>query len=102
MLSKKIMTWIGTGLLCAAIPAVGATVSGHSSLLRTTHTPTALSATHTDKPVAHKAAVKHSKAKHHKKASHSVKHATASNKTHSTGGHGVTSMHSGHRMATRH
>jgi hypothetical protein len=98
MLSKKFIMWVGVGLLAAALPAVGATVKHHSFTVKPTPKHVALAATvkHTVKPVTHT-----TKVKRHT-TSHGAKHATLVKPAASSGGHGVTSMHSGHRTLAHH
>lgn len=104
MIGKKMLMWIGAGLLSVAtIPAIGATLSHRAKL-------------HAVKPVSHGFTLIHHKAKpsvklvsHAKRASltarHAKKHAHTKltmKKTATHTGMGVLAMHSGHAKLVKH
>ena len=96
MIGKKMLVWIGAGVLSlGSIPAIGATVS-HRHHARTHAT------AHKTAPVAHVSRAKsHAKPMVHRAATHkklATKHAhrTATHKT-----YGITSMHSGRTNAAK-
>ena len=94
MIGKKMLMWIGAGLLSAAtIPAIGATLSHRGKL-------------HAVKPVSHGFKLIHTavkpvvrKASHVKHTALVVKHAK---KTVAHTGMGVLAMHSGHATLVKH
>ena len=104
MIGKKLLMWIGAGLLSVAtIPAIGATLSHRAKL-------------HTVKPVSHGFKIIHHSAKptvklnsHVKHASLTAKHAKKHShtkltmkKTAAHTGMGVLAMHSGHATLVKH
>jgi hypothetical protein len=90
MIGKKMLLWIGAGVLSvASIPAIGATVSHRHQSARS-H-----AVAHKTAPVAHASRARsHAKLTHrtttHKKLATKRSHASTAHKT-----YGVTSMHSG-------
>lgn len=106
MIGKKLLMWIGAGLLSVAtIPAIGATLSHRAKL-------------HTVKPVSHGFKIIHHSAKPTVKLNSHVKHASLTakqakkhshtkltmkkTKTAAHTGMGVVAMHSGHATLVKH
>ena len=97
MIGKKLLMWIGAGLLSVAtIPAIGATLSHRTKL-------------HTAKPVSHGFKIIHHSAKPAAKLASYVKHAKKHShtkltmkKTAAHTGMGVLAMHSGHATLVKH
>ena len=95
MIGKKMLLWIGAGVLSAAsIPAIGATVS-HRHHAKTHATHKAAPVSHVSRPKPH-AKLTHRTAATHKKLATRRTHATAAHKT-----YGITSIHSGRTNATK-
>ncbi len=103
MIGKKMLMWIGAGLLSAAtIPAIGATLSHRSKLHAVKPVSHGFKLIHTSsKPVVKTVShVKHTVlvAKHAKKSVH-AKLTTKKSAAHT--GMGVLAMHSGHATLTK-
>ena len=96
MIGKKMLLWIGAGVLSlGSIPAIGATIS-HRHHARAHATNKAAPVSHVSRAAKPHAKLTHRSAATRKKLATRRTHATAAHKT-----YGITSMHSGRTNATK-